>query len=122
MAIIDPGDPIPLKLLPIGPTSPDATLSRSCGQARGRARSRRLAATAVLALAVLGACGDDTQPAETTVSPGIANPASEFCIEQGGTVEIVDEEDGQVGYCNLPDGSRVEEWEYMRSQTEGSGG
>ena len=33
-----------------------------------------------------------------------------------------DEEGGQVGYCNLPDGSRVEEWEYMRSQTEASGG
>jgi putative hemolysin len=45
----------------------------------------------------------------------IANPASVFCEEQGGTVEIVDEADGQVGYCTLPDGTRVEEWEYYRS-------
>ncbi|MFM8999555.1 MAG: DUF333 domain-containing protein [Actinomycetota bacterium] len=45
----------------------------------------------------------------------IANPASVFCEEQGGTLEIVDEAGGQVGYCNLPDGTRIEEWEYYRS-------
>jgi hypothetical protein len=45
----------------------------------------------------------------------IANPASVFCEEQGGTLEIVDEAGGQVGYCNLPDGTRVEEWAYYRS-------
>ncbi len=39
-----------------------------------------------------------------------------FCVEQGGTVEIVDEADGQVGYCNLPDGTRVEEFELFRSE------
>ena len=89
----------------------------------GSPRSLGRAATAVLMLAALVACGDDEpRPADTTTPTGIANPASEFCIEQGGTVEIVAEEGGQVGYCNLPDGSRVEEWEYMRSQTEASGG
>lgn len=46
---------------------------------------------------------------------GMANPASTFCIDQGGTLEIVDEPDGQVGYCVLPDGTRVEEWAYYRS-------
>ena len=60
-------------------------------------------------------CGDDdVDPSDTTT--GLANPASVYCEEQGGTVEIVDEPDGQVGYCNLPDGTRVEEWEYFRSQ------
>ena len=48
--------------------------------------------------------------------PGLANPASVYCVEQGGEVDIVDETDGQVGYCNLPDGSRVEEWELFRSR------
>ena len=51
---------------------------------------------------------------------GIANPASVFCIEQGGRVVIVDETDGQVGYCELPDGRRIEEWEYFRSQVSTS--
>jgi hypothetical protein len=43
----------------------------------------------------------------------VANPASEYCVAQGGEVEIVDEDGGQVGYCNLPDGTRIEEWEYF---------
>jgi hypothetical protein len=70
-----------------------------------------------LSVVALGGCGDDSAPTVTTTSAQIANPASEFCVAQGGTLEIVDETGGQVGYCNLPDGTRVEEWEYYRSQT-----
>jgi uncharacterized protein len=70
----------------------------------------------VLALAGSAACGSDAEPSEMTSDVGIANPASVFCVEQGGTVEIVDEAAGQVGYCNLPEGTRIEEWEYFRSQ------
>ena len=70
----------------------------------------------LLATAGLAACGSDAEPTGTTSDVGLANPASVFCVEQGGTVEIVDEADGQVGYCNLPDGTRVEEWEYFRSE------
>jgi putative hemolysin len=47
----------------------------------------------------------------------LANPASVYCVDQGGRVDIVDEAGGQVGYCELPDGRRVEEWEYYRSST-----
>lgn len=75
---------------------------------------------------LFAACGSDDSPSSTEPSNGsavvpgdstqIANPASVFCIEQGGTLEIVDEADGQVGYCTLPDGTRVEEWEYYRSE------
>jgi len=72
----------------------------------------------VLPIGVVVACGgDDSTPSGTTTPAGIANPASVYCVEQGGTVEIVDESGGQVGYCNLPDGTRIEEWEYFRSQT-----
>ena len=70
---------------------------------------------ATLLIAAPG-CGDDDDPSVTT-SAGLANPASEFCVAQGGEVEIVSEADGEVGYCNLPDGTRVEEWEYFRSQS-----
>lgn len=73
-------------------------------------------ATMVVALALAG-CGDDDgdEPGggDTTV-PQMANPASVYCEEQGGTVEMVEEADGTVGYCNLPDGTRIEEWEYYR--------
>jgi putative hemolysin len=70
----------------------------------------------LLATTALAACGSDAEPSDTTTDTEIANPASEFCVAQGGTVEIVDEDDGQVGYCNLPDGTRIEEFEYFRSE------
>lgn len=50
----------------------------------------------------------------------IANPASEFCIEQGGTLKIVDTEEGQIGICSLPDGNECEEWAYFRSECPAS--
>lgn len=76
----------------------------------------RLVGSLVLVAAALAACGSDELPPGPTDGVDLANPASVFCVEQGGTVEIVDEADGQVGYCNLPDGRRVEEWEYFRSE------
>jgi hypothetical protein len=80
-------------------------------------RSLWLAPLAMVPFGLLAACDDDSKPADTTTPAEIANPASEFCVAQGGTVEIVDEAGGQVGYCNLPDGSRVEEWEYFNANS-----
>ncbi|HEY5663423.1 MAG TPA: DUF333 domain-containing protein [Ilumatobacter sp.] len=77
--------------------------------------ARWIAIAALIPAAALAGCGDDDAPSDTTTA--IANPASQYCVEQGGTVEIVDEAGGQVGYCDLPDGTRVEEWEYFRAQT-----
>jgi putative hemolysin len=74
-------------------------------------------------IAGLSACGSDDVPSDTSSSgttasgTGLANPASVFCVEQGGTVEIVDEAGGQVGYCTLPDGARIDEWEYFRAES-----
>jgi putative hemolysin len=56
-----------------------------------------------------------------TTGRGLANPASVYCVERGGEVEIVDEAGGQVGYCLLPDGTRIEEWELYRSRVESGG-
>lgn len=71
----------------------------------------------VLAVGVAGCGGnddgDDDGGGDTTVVQ-IANPASVYCEEQGGTVEMVEEAAGTVGYCNLPDGTRIEEWEHYR--------
>ena len=84
----------------------------------------RILLSLVMSLGLLAACGSEVTPADTTAvtqttaaGSQIANPASEFCVAQGGTLEIVDEAAGQVGYCNLPDGTRVEEWEYFNSQS-----
>ncbi|THD84388.1 DUF333 domain-containing protein [Aliigemmobacter aestuarii] len=53
------------------------------------------------------------EPAPGALLSG-ANPASVFCEEQGGTLDIRDEPGGQVGYCTLPDGRVVEEWTLWR--------
>ena len=46
---------------------------------------------------------------------GMANPASEFCIKQGGSLEPKKSADGGAyALCHLPDGQVVEEWEYFR--------
>ena len=74
----------------------------------------------------LAACGGDDTPATTNVPSAtdasaalggaqIGNPASQYCVDQGGTLEMVDETAGTVGYCNLQNGTRVEEWEYFRA-------
>ena len=48
--------------------------------------------------------------------PGIANPASVYCGEKGGRLEIMDGEDGQYGVCIFKDGSRCEEWRFFRKE------
>jgi putative hemolysin len=52
----------------------------------------------------------------TEAAPGMPNPASEFCVEQGYELEIRDEAGGQVGYCLFPDGSECEEWAFYRGE------
>jgi hypothetical protein len=45
------------------------------------------------------------------------NPASVFCEEQGGRLEIrEDASGGQVGICIFTDGSECEEWAYFRGE------
>ncbi len=46
----------------------------------------------------------------------VANPASENCIKQGGTLEIRKEAKGEVGYCRFADDSECEEWALMRGE------
>lgn len=49
-------------------------------------------------------------------SAQIANPASSYCIEKGGTLKILETEGGQYGVCTLPDGTDCEEWAYFRGE------
>jgi uncharacterized protein len=79
-----------------------------------RTRARRLVGLA-LVVTLLAGCGADGEP------PAIANPASEHCVALGGTVEIEETAEGQRGWCVLPGGRRVDEWELWR-ETYGDGG
>jgi putative hemolysin len=49
-------------------------------------------------------------------SSQIANPASVYCEEQGGKLEIRDKKDGQKGFCVFNDGSECEEWAFWRGE------
>jgi hypothetical protein len=62
------------------------------------------------------------KPTMGTDSSQIANPASAYCEEKGGKVDIRTAEDGsQGGVCVFPDGSECEEWAYYRGEcTPGS--
>jgi inhibitor of cysteine peptidase len=47
----------------------------------------------------------------------LSNPASLYCEENGGTLEIrEDGSGGQVGYCEFEDGSQCEEWAFFRGE------
>ncbi|MFH0906285.1 MAG: DUF333 domain-containing protein [archaeon] len=48
----------------------------------------------------------------------IANPASVYCEENAGQLEIVTDSvlGGQIGYCMFNDGSECEEWKYFRGE------
>ncbi len=78
-------------------------------------RMRAIAAVLAVLGVVLTGCGGDSGTTADQTDPGIANPASVYCEEQGGTVEIETAGDGsQSGTCVLEDGTRVDEWEYYR--------
>jgi putative hemolysin len=52
----------------------------------------------------------------------LANPASVFCVQTGGTSEIRTGPRGQYGVCRLPNGRVVDEWSYFRKMRGKAGG
>jgi uncharacterized protein len=53
------------------------------------------------------------------VQLALANPASVYCVQQGGKLEIVRSTNGETGICVLPDGRRIEEWKFFRANKSG---
>lgn len=50
-------------------------------------------------------------------SAGLANPASVYCLEHGGTLEITkDAEGGAQGICKFSDGTECDEWQFFRGE------
>ena len=63
--------------------------------------------------------GGECSPASSL--PGLANPASVHCEEQGGTLDIRTDDAGEVGYCLFEDGSECEEWAFYRGECSPAG-
>ncbi len=67
----------------------------------------------VLSSSVLAAC--NTTAVEPEPQVDMANPASEYCIQQGGKLEPRKNAHGEYAMCHLPDGRVIEEWEFFRA-------
>ena len=74
---------------------------------------------AVVVCAATAGCGgsvEDGAMEQPTGGVEVANPASTHCIEKGGRLEMMREEAGIFGVCVFEDGSRCEEWRYLRGE------
>jgi len=68
---------------------------------------------AMMISSMLLATGCSQQAVEPQVS--MANPASEYCLAQGGKLEMKKDAQGnEYALCHLPNGQVIEEWEYFR--------
>ena len=76
----------------------------------------------LLSIIFLTACQTTTTPTDKPNAVGIANPASVYCGEQGGKLEIRNSESGQYGVCIFSDNSECEEWAYFRGDCKPGGG
>ncbi len=89
----------------------------------------------IIILLALTACSalqvQTPEPTATDIpQPGLPNPASVFCEQNGNKLEIRTAADGsQSGVCVFPDGNTCDEWAYFRGEcgpakatTEASGG
>lgn len=45
---------------------------------------------------------------------GMANPASQYCLTQGGTLSPVHNDKGESNNCKLPGGELIDEWALFR--------
>lgn len=66
----------------------------------------------VLLAGVLGGCTVSGPNPELAI--GMPNPATVYCLERGGTLDIQERTQGTTTYCVLGDGRRVEEWAFYR--------
>jgi putative hemolysin len=58
----------------------------------------------------------DTPTVATGESADMPNPASVYCEQQGGRVEMRTHADGTYGVCRFADGGECEEWAYYRGE------
>lgn len=70
-------------------------------------------------VAVLWLAGCTVTGPDPILAVGMPNPASVYCIERGGTLDIQQSPKGDVTTCVLANGTRVEEWEFYRRNHPG---
>lgn len=85
--------------------------------------SVKIALAGALLAFVLAGCAEIPSDDEPGVPAGVSNPASEYCVDEGGRLEIrTDDSGGEFGACIFNDGSECEEWAYYRGECEPGNG
>jgi putative hemolysin len=78
-------------------------------------RRTLLALYLMSALVCLASCG--ARQGIPTPAPGLPNPASVYCEQKGGKLDLRQDPSGGVaGVCVFPDGSECDEWAYFRGE------
>ena len=80
---------------------------------RGYSMQMKKLALATAIIIGLTSCGS-TSSQESASGP---NPATEYCVSKGGTIEVAKEEVGEVAYCVLANGTREDAWDYFYNST-----
>ncbi len=75
--------------------------------------------TAFITLALFAALAAGCMESEEASPTGLANPASVYCAQSGGTTRMREDSTGVRGVCVLADGTEVDEWDYYRAHTAG---
>ncbi|QIO05002.1 putative hemolysin [Acinetobacter shaoyimingii] len=79
-------------------------------------KNNLLLISVICSVAGLTAC-ETTKQNQEELKPriGMPNPASAYCVEQGGTLSIKKDADGgERGICTLANGQQVDEWDFFR--------
>ncbi|WP_324645666.1 DUF333 domain-containing protein [Acinetobacter sp. MD2] len=64
---------------------------------------------------LLTACSSVPSDQHQPQAIGMANPASVYCVEQGGKlIPQKDKDGGEFALCQLPNGQTIEEWQLFR--------
>ena len=80
----------------------------------------RQSTIAMAALSLIVGCTGSSAQAQPT--PQLANPASQNCVKQGGTLKIERRPDGgQYGVCVFADNYQCEEWALFRGECPKNG-
>lgn len=75
-------------------------------------KTRTLSLVALLAAWTLILTGCNKEASETPAEQPL-NEAAQYCVDNGGTHEIVTSETAVYGECTLPDGTVCDEWDYL---------
>jgi putative hemolysin len=68
---------------------------------------------------LVAACGSTPVPTAQPGQAGLPNPASVYCEEHGGKLDIrQDAQGGQYGVCMFDDGSECDEWAFYRGECQ----